>query len=433
MIKKISKIFALILSITICIWVSTAAYDFVITDISLTNWRWTQISKWWNPDVDVTVKNIWNSIASNNWTVQKWFIRCREQKTSRVVWETNALSELIINSETEMKFPITLSRLLTATERTVNVTCQVNANNAFTAESNYSDNTKAFSLNIASGGNYDLAISESISSIRNHLNNAEPNSPEWGWVTIKNFIFNMISNFLVPIIILAGVIMWIIWGYQVITSDKPDKIKQWILNIVYGIVWIIIMLSAKYIWGVIFSIFQSWNLWDFDSITITRRLYEEIAYPFIKMAIYLSLWILFLILAWKTISIVTSGDVKKAGTIIAWTAISILVIIWAKQLVEAIYGKQEQVLNQSLNTLWDIGTWILADKNIPLIYDVINWVLWITALVILILIIVHTFKILTNPSKSDNWQSLWKSLLYIFIWILVIWTWYIITNLLVIN
>ena len=151
------------------------------------------------------------------------------------------------------------------------------------------------------------------------------------------------------------------------------------------------------------------------------------------MAIYLVLWVLFLILAGKTISIVTSGDIKKAGTIIAWTAISILAIIWAKQIVEAVYGKQSDVLNKNALNLWDLWSGVLANKSIPLAYDVINWVLWITAVVILILILVHTFKILTNPSKADNRQSLWKSLLYIFIWIMVIWVGYLITNLLIIN
>jgi hypothetical protein len=128
-----------------------------------------------------------------------------------------------------------------------------------------------------------------------------------------------------------------------------------------------------------------------------------------------------------------SGDTKKAGTIIIWTIVSILTIIWAKQLVEAVYGKQVDVLNSNAINLWEIWSGILADKSIPLVYNIINWVIWITALVILILIIVHTFKILTNPSKSDNWQSLWKSLLYIFIWIMVIWAGYLITNVLIIN
>ncbi len=48
-----------------------------------------------------------------------------------------------------------------------------------------------------------------------------------------------------------------------------------------------------------------------------------------------------------------------------------LVIIGAKQIVEAVYGKYAAVVQDTSN-LGQIGTGILADKNIPLIYQVIN-------------------------------------------------------------
>jgi hypothetical protein len=110
-----------------------------------------------------------------------------------------------------------------------------------------------------------------------------------------------------------------------------------------------------------------------------------------------------------------------------------LIIIWAKQLVEAVYGKQDNVLNQSAQNLWDIWWWILANKNIPIIYTIINRIMGLTALVVLIIIIFQTFQILVNPEKSENRQKLGKTILYIFIWILIIWTGYVITNFLIIN
>jgi hypothetical protein len=41
---------------------------------------------------------------------------------------------------------------------------------------------------------------------------------------------------------------------------------------------------------------------------------------------------------------------------IAWTVIGILVIMAAKQIVEAVFGKRDEVINQNADTLGDIGT-----------------------------------------------------------------------------
>lgn len=425
MIKKLSRIFIIILWLFTCIWVWTTSYDLGIANITLSNGGWSTIAKSWIPDILVMVRNYWDDIAHLN-NIPAWFIQCSVEWEE--VWKTNVIQELIINESTEIGVGVSLSPLITATNRTVDILCNITHN-----DGNQWNNSRNFALTVTEGSNYNSTLEETTASIRSHLNPLEPKSTEWWWSSIKNFIFNLISNVFVPIIVLAGIIMWIIWWYQVVTSDSAETLKKWIMNIVFGIVGILIILSAKYIWTVIFDQFEWWNLLELDSIDLAKQLYERIAYPFIKIAIYLSLGVLFLILAGKTVSIVMNGDTKKAGTIILWTIVSILIIIWAKQLVEAIYGKQAEILNSDAINLWEIWTWILADKSIPLVYNIINWVIWITALVILILIIVHTFKILTNPGKSDNWQSLGKALLYIFIWIMVIGAGYLLTNLLIIN
>lgn len=424
MIKKLSRIFVILLWLFMCIWVN-AWYDLQITNITLANGWWNTISKWWHPDILVMVRNQWNNTVNLS-DIPAGFITCIYK--GNIVWQTNVIDKLIINTGTEIWIWVSLKMLLTVVDTTKDISCSILNSNA-----NANPTPHHFSLVVSEWSNYNSSLEESIVSIRSHLDAAEPNSIEWWGVTVKNFIFNLLSKVLVPIIVLAWIIMGIIWGYQVLTSDKPDKIKQWILNIVFWIVWIIIILSAKYVWTAIFNIFWWWDMDSLESVNVVRQLYEQVAYPFIKIAIYLSLWILFLILAWKTVSIITSGDIKKAWTIILWTIVSIFVIIWAKQIVEAVYGKQVEVMNENATNLWEIWTWLLADKNIPLVYSIINWVIWITALVVLILIIVHTFKILTNPSKADNWKSLWYSLLYIFIWIMIIWVGYLLTNVLIIN
>jgi heme/copper-type cytochrome/quinol oxidase subunit 2 len=113
-------------------------------------------------------------------------------------------------------------------------------------------------------------------------------------------------------------------------------------------------------------------------------------------------------------------------------AISILVIIWAKNIVEAVYGKQNEVFDAASN-LGDIWSWILADKNIPILYHIITRAIGIIWLVILILLIIQWFKILTNPSKAENFQKLWKSILYTVIWLFIIWIVYLLANAFILN
>ena len=75
-------------------------------------------------------------------------------------------------------------------------------------------------------------------------------------------------------------------------------------------------------------------------------MYQNIAYPFIKIAMYLVLGILFIILTSRVVGFIFGSDddsKKKAGTIITWNIVGMLVIIAAKQVVEFVYGKQETV------------------------------------------------------------------------------------------
>ena len=418
--KRLIKIFMFIFWISILCGVSSANYNLKIKNISLANWQWNTISKWWKADINVVVENQWDQIFSGE-SVPAWFINCNYSWYD--VGKSDQISVIVINPWTNVSIPVSLDPLLTATTRNVDVYCYISSGST----------PWIFTLSVAEWWWYSSSLDESVASIREHLDAAEPNSLEWGWVTIKNFIFNMISRILIPIMILAGIIIGILWWYEIIVSDKPEKLKAWILKVVFWILWIIIILSAKYIGSEIFNLLGNWNSNNLNTVEIAENLYQNIAYPFIKMAIYLVLWILFLILAWKTRSIITSGDIEKAWWIAARAAISILAIIWSKQLVEAVYGKQNDVLKYNATNLWQFWSWILADKNIPLIYDIINRVLWITTLVILWIIIVQALRILIKPDKADNWKSLWKSLLYIFIWIMITGAWYLIVNVLIIN
>ena len=74
--------------------------------------------------------------------------------------------------------------------------------------------------------------------------------------------------------------VWIIWAYKLFFSDKEEDLKKWVMLVIYWIVWIIIILSARYIWSVIFEdILQSW-----DTVWLN---WADIAQQYIKSHIHL--------------------------------------------------------------------------------------------------------------------------------------------------
>jgi hypothetical protein len=144
----------------------------------------------------------------------------------------------------------------------------------------------------------------------------------------------------------------------------------------------------------------------------------------------------------KVIWFVTATDdsaKKKAWWIIIRCVIWILIIMWSKQIVEAVMWKQSEVLNKSAQRIswWSNDGWmweeILEFESMPIIAQIINWVMWLTIFIIVILIIIQWYKFFTKPDDPKNLESLKKTILYIFIWILVIWAAYVISNALVIN
>ena len=285
-----------------------------------------------------------------------------------------------------------------------------------------------------SPGRFDTVIDESISPIKSNLDAAE----SWIWVQwIQSFVFNKTMNVVFPIILVLGLLTAMIWFYKLLFSSSEDATKDWTQFIIYWVLGIIIITSARYIWSVLFNdLFMAGNMSSMSPVDIAQQLYDKIAFPFIKIVIYLVLGFLFISLAFRVFVFITSWDdstQKKAWWIILRDVIAMFIIIWSKEIIEAIYGKRAQVLNTNAQDLWDIWAWILADKNIPILYTVINRILWISALVILIIIIIQSLQLLLKPDDPDKIKKIKKSIIYIFIWVLIIWTWYLITNVLIVN
>lgn len=276
---------------------------------------------------------------------------------------------------------------------------------------------------------FDLAMERSISSIKQHLESA---SPGVGTASIQSFVFDKIMSILLPLIVVVGILIGLLGFYKVMFSSEEKAVAEGSRYIIYGVIGIIVIVSAKFIGNSIVDILSTNDVKGFQ---IAKDLYDKILYPFIKFAMYLALGAMFIILLSRVITFVFGSDAdakKKAGTLIGWNVIGMLVIIGAKQIVEAVYGKQASVV-KDVSNLGEIGTGILADKNIPLIYQVVNRVLGLASLIVLVMIIVQTIQLLMKPDDAKQLTSIKNTLIYVFIGILVIGAGYLIVNFLIVN
>lgn len=175
---------------------------------------------------------------------------------------------------------------------------------------------------------------------------------------------------------------------------------------------------------------------QFQGNVAAWKLYSLIIFPFLKMIMFIVIGILFLVLILHMYRFLMNPDDKikqNARTIIIWNAIGILTILFAKAIVETIYGRQEDVINPNATSLADIGTGVLADKSFSWLYVVLNWVMGLVGFVVVVLIIVEAVNLLRNPTDEKQIEKIKKSFLYIVIGIVIIGVSYAITNFVVLQ
>ena len=266
----------------------------------------------------------------------------------------------------------------------------------------------------------------------------EVTDSRWGEVIneqVKRLIWYVINIFMVVWIAIA----FFGW-YKIMTSNKEDALQEWIRLVIYWLLWVIIMVSAKFFAGALV-----WDWWLISSefrnnapsgVALAKNLYDKILYPFIKIALYFAIGALFFMMAAKVVWFVVSTDdavKKKSAWVIIRSVVWILIVMWAKQLVESVMWKQDAVLNSDAVAVDEMWNPVLAFESAPIIAQTINRVMWLTMLIVVVLVIIQWYKMFAKPDDPKNRESLKKTLLYIIIGVLVIWASYIISNALVIN
>lgn len=432
------RLLATIFAVTATIGYGFASSDLYVERIQLNNTYvsdgQTGVIQGTVPRINITIGNSWPDILQYN-NVGSWFIVCTQW--NQVVFNSSYIWDIYIATGSfRTRNNLQLSPTLTQQLTPKTITCRVDATKAWTTDpiNNNNNLSISFAVFTAPTWRFDLTLDRSIESIQQNLDPAE--AALWtDWIV--NFIRNNIINLLIPMIIIIGVIIAIVGFYKMMFSDSEEWSKEWSKYIIWGVIWIIIMMSARYITSnVLFdNIFDWWNIQTFNGIQAAQTLYSQAIFPFIKIAMYLAMGVLFVIIATRVLQYLTNPSEeiqKQASTLIARNAIGILIILWSKQIVELIFWSETQVMEQSAQDLWDIWSWVLSG-NLPILYTIINRIMGLAAFVILIIIIFQTYQLLVNPTNEENMTKIKRSFIYIAIGILVIGAWYVITNFLIIN
>lgn len=280
--------------------------------------------------------------------------------------------------------------------------------------------------------NFSTALEKATVSVNDHLDTAPTDASKAGAV---RRIIEKTAAVIFPVLVIVAVLLTMVGLYTVLSD--PGKIKEGMQMIMNGIIGIILLFSARYLSYVIFNnLFGTGQGGEIIVADLLKNLYSQMVYPFLKLAIYFALGILVLIMMSRVFTYITAQDDKvktKAMGVFTWTTAGMLIITGAKQIVEAIYGKQETVLATKVSNLQGIGTQILNPKSIPILFQVMNWALGLISFVLLVMILWQTYQMLTKPDDESVFKSLKNTIMYAFGGLVLIGSAYLLANRLIIT
>lgn len=261
------------------------------------------------------------------------------------------------------------------------------------------------------------------------------------WATgVRDFVINTFYDVAFPFVFAVGLLMAILGIMRLLFSSQEEDRSKAFKIILWGIIGIVLIVSARYItYTILGETGNSWVLfWEQGNVSwlfIAQDLYDRLIIPFIRIGFMLIVGVLFIVLLLRVFWFLfkpSDDNRKQSLAIIGWNAIGILVIIGARFIVELIYGTKDDVINQNATQLNEIGTPIFsasaATWSLGLFYAIINWVVGLTSLLILVIIIWQAYQLLTNPEDESKLAKVGRSLLYIFIGIVIIGLAYIVAN-----
>lgn len=348
------------------------------------------------------------------------------------VFQSQPIDNLTINPASQLQFSIDVTQQATANLGENTITCSLWSYAGWNIP--IPSGTTTYTVIERSGWRFDTILDTIREPLSNRIDGPVLTT---GTAGIQEFVRRLIDRFAVRFAVFVGVLFALLALFKMMFSDSDEGIKpvKWLL--IWGIVGIIIILSAKFIGNVFYNdIMGTGELNDFSAIELVSRTYDLILRPILKIAFYIMMSVLFVILLIRVFSFITSDEEeirKKSGTIILNATLWLLIMISSKQLVEWVYGQEESIRDNATVTVSQIGSSFLSTANIPIIYQIIQWVMGLSAFILLAIIVFQTYKMLINPTDEENLTTIRKTLLYAMLGIVVIGAGYLIVNVVMVN
>jgi len=209
-----------------------------------------------------------------------------------------------------------------------------------------------------------------------------------------------------------AIIFYLVIVIKILVSDNAEeewnKFKKWVLWIT---VWIIVMQAWVAIMVTLYDKKVWWNL----AFSFLKGIIFPIIWLLQVMASVLFLWIALYVFYQLATANWNEEQTKSWKMSILYALIWFIVVHFTKVIVDSTYG-----------TLWSIIWKPDESKIASSVLDILTWINWFVGLIVIIMIIWSWFQILTSNWDDEKIKKAKKSIIYIFIWIFILITNYLI-------
>ena len=239
---------------------------------------------------------------------------------------------------------------------------------------------------------------------------------------IVNTLFRFARDLKNLFFLIATVFYLVIVLRLILASNTEEELWKFKKGIIWITVWLIIMQIAYVLTITLFD-GARWvdDLWQISSLWTDRAfiLFQNLILPIITLLQTLASFFFLAIAIYAFYRLVTSNGNDEAasnGKKTIWYAlIWFLIVILARQIIEAFYGRV------SCDLLWgNCGFTQDISSGVQIIISIINWLNWFVAIVVVIMILYTWARILLSAWDEDTLKKSKSSLVYIAIWLFIL-------------
>ncbi len=149
------------------------------------------------------------------------------------VYSSPIISAFVVNTGTQKAIVIQLSNLFTQsiTPATKQISCSIHPSMLTGVTDNYpANNTRSTSIQVQVASRFDLAMENSITSIKTNL---EPAEAAVGANGIQNFVFEKVMAILVPLVVVIGILLALLGFYKLMFSTEEKAVSDGTKYVIY--------------------------------------------------------------------------------------------------------------------------------------------------------------------------------------------------------